>query len=199
MKYGYIRVSTIKQVKTGYSLEEQREAVLNAGADRIIEDAGKSGKNIERPGFDTLQIALRSGDTVIVNSLDRLGRSTADIAGLIRKWDADGITLIAINDGVDTSTAAGRFMAQILSSVAEMERALILERTAAGRAAAMEAGKQTHRPPKWTDKKALKALEYREEKQWPIQDIAIKFKVSEPTVYRMLNKARSIKNETDKQ
>lgn len=158
MKYGYIRVSTAAQATKGYSLSEQRDAVINAGADpaHIIEDAGISGKNLERPGMQLLRLALREGDTVIVYSLDRLGRSMADIATLIQDWTNHGITIKTIRDGIDTSTIAGRTMAGLMAVIAETERQLILERTAKGRAAALAAGKKCNRPKTWNDRDAIK-------------------------------------------
>jgi len=158
MKYGYIRVSTAAQATKGYSLSEQREAVLKAGADpaHIIEDAGISGKNLERPGMQLLRLAVREGDTVIVYSLDRLGRSMADIAALIQDCTKHGITIKTIRDGIDTSTIAGRTMAGLMAVIAETERQLILERTAKGRAAALAAGKKCNRPKTWNDRDAIK-------------------------------------------
>lgn len=150
MKYGYIRVSTTAQAAHGYSLAEQREAVIAAGVDpvHVIEDAGISGKNLERPGIDTLKLALHPGDTVVVASLDRLGRSLADISTLIQSWSKAGINLVALRDGIDTSTITGRTMAGMMAVIAETERQLILERTAKGRAKAATCGKPMTRPKK---------------------------------------------------
>lgn len=158
MKYGYIRVSTAQQAAKGYSLSEQRDAVIDAGADpaHVIEDAGISGKNLTRPGMQLLRLAVREGDTVIVYSLDRLGRSMADIATLIQDWANQGITIKTIRDGIDTSTIAGRTMAGLMAVIAETERQLILERTAKGREAALAAGKTCNRPKTWNDRDAIK-------------------------------------------
>lgn len=189
MKYGYIRVSTHRQAMEGTSLDTQRQAVLNAGAERIVEDAGKSGKNLNREGMTALRIALRSGDTVIVSSLDRLGRSTANIAGIVEAWTHDGITLIAIKEGVNTATPAGRMTAQILAAVAEMERALILERTEAGRVAAAASGKTAHRKRSYTPARARKAAAMKAD-GWTISDLAARFHCGRATVYRMLAAAK---------
>ncbi|PLS25081.1 recombinase family protein [Bifidobacterium imperatoris] len=203
MKYGYIRVSTNKQTKYGYSLDYQKDAVVKAGAEHVIADESVSGKNMKRPGFNTLQIALHPGDTVIVHSLDRLGRNFKDIVNITDDWNKRNITLIALKENIDTSTQVGITYLQIMASIAQLERRMIIERTEAGRKKAHEQGKTTNRPPTWTDKDALKALDYRENKDFDICDLCIKFKKSEATIFRMLRRAREIKqNEnttTDKQ
>lgn len=79
--------------------------------------------------------------------------------------------------------------AQIFSAVAEMEHALILERTAAGREAAKRSGKVCNRPKTYTMRKARKALEYREQ-GWTIDDIAVRLKTSHACVYRMMADAK---------
>lgn len=190
MKYGYIRVSTTAQAAHGYSLEEQREAVIAAGVDpvHVIEDAGVSGKNLERPGIDTLSLALHPGDTVVVASLDRLGRSLADISTLIQSWTKSGINLVALRDGIDTATITGRTMAGMMAVIAETERQLILERTAKGRAAAAASGKPMSRPKKWDDKQAKKAAKMRRAGA-SAKEIANMFGVNKSTVYNMLKRA----------
>lgn len=80
-------------------------------------------------------------------------------------------------------------VAQIFSAVAEMEHALILERTAAGREAAQKSGKVCNRPKTYTMRKARKALEYREQ-GWTIDDIAVRLKTSHAGVYRMMADAK---------
>lgn len=192
MKYGYIRVSTAAQATKGYSLSEQRDAVINAGADpaHIIEDAGISGKNLERPGMQLLRLAVREGDTVIVYSLDRLGRSMADIATLIQDWNNQGITIKTIRDGIDTSTIAGRTMAGLMAVIADTERQLILERTAKGRAAALAAGKKCNRPKTWTDRDATKIAKLYE--TLTIEQIAILDHRSPMTIKAMLKRANEL-------
>lgn len=192
MKYGYIRVSTAAQATKGYSLSEQRDAVIKAGADpaHIIEDAGISGKNLERPGMQLLRLAVREGDTVIAYSLDRLGRSMADIATLIQDWTNHGITIKTIRDGIDTSTIAGRTMAGLMAVIAETERQLILERTAKGRAAALAAGKNCTRPKTWVDRDAIKIAKLYE--TLTLEQIAILEHRSPMTIKAMLKRANEL-------
>ena len=185
MKIGYIRVSTAKQAQTGTSLNEQEKAVREAGAEVIYKDAGKSGKNTNRPELKAMMKALHPGDVVIVSALDRLGRSTADIAQILRDWKSQDIALIALRDGVDTGTTTGTMMAQMLAVVAEMERTLILERTEKGLSIAREKGKVMHRPKKWNRKKAGKVLELKN-KGLSISAIARMERVSRDTIRRMI-------------
>jgi DNA invertase Pin-like site-specific DNA recombinase len=188
MQIGYIRVSTAKQAEHGSSLDEQEKAVRDAGAETTYTDAGWSGKNTSRPGLDAMQKALHDGDTVIVSALDRLGRSTADIAQMLHDWKDRQITLIAVRDGINTSTPTGTMMAQIMAVVAEMERTFILERTAAGREAAKASGKIANRPRKWTIKKA-KQVAHLKADGWSISEIARTIGVSRDTVRRMIAEA----------
>jgi DNA invertase Pin-like site-specific DNA recombinase len=190
MRIGYIRVSTAKQAQTGTSLNEQEKAVRDAGAETTYTDAGWSGKNIDRPGLDAMQKALHDGDTVIVSALDRLGRSTADIAQMLHDWQQRNITLIAVRDGIDTSTPTGTMMAQIMAVVAEMERSFILERTAAGRAAAKASGKIANRPRKWNLKKARQVAHLKAD-GWSISEIARTLNVSRDTIRRMIAEAEA--------
>lgn len=195
MKIGYIRVSTIRQAEHGTSLEDQRRLLESKGVETIYEDAGLSGKNTSRPGLDAMQKALHPGDEIIVSALDRLGRNLRDIAALIQAWKDRKITLIAVREGVDTSTPTGVMLAQIMAMVAELERNLILERTQAGREASIASGKIANRPKGWNDRKALKAWDYVNTKQWSITDTAVRMKTSRQTIYRMLDRAEELKTE----
>lgn len=185
MKIGYIRVSTAKQADHGTSLTEQEKTVRAAGAEVIYKDAGKSGKNTNRPELKAMMKALHPGDVVIVAALDRLGRSTADIATLLRDWKTQDIALIALRDGIDTTTPTGIMMAQMLAVVAEMERTLILERTEKGLSAARARGTIMHRPQKWNHKKAQKILALKNN-GLSISAIARMEQVSRDTIRRMI-------------
>lgn len=192
MEIGYIRVSTTKQALDGTSLDDQRKLLESYGVETIYEDAGRSGKNTNRPGLGAMQKALHDGDVVVVVALDRLGRNLKDISTLIQGWQDRGITLTALREGIDTSTATGVMVAQIMGMVAELERKLILERTAAGREASV---KIANRPKGWNDRKALKAWDYVNARKWSITDTAVRMKTSRQTIYRMLDRANEIKAE----
>jgi site-specific DNA recombinase len=134
---GYIRVSTEDQAREGVSLENQGSKIV-AYADlhglelvEVIRDDGLSGKSLERPGFERLQGILDAGEAhaVIAYKLDRLSRKTVDILTILDTWDKRGIAFHCIQDRIDTTSAAGRFLVTILSGLAQMERDLISERT----------------------------------------------------------------------
>jgi DNA invertase Pin-like site-specific DNA recombinase len=134
---GYIRVSTEKQADFGVSLEAQ-EAKIRAmavvqGADlaEAIVDAGESAKSLKRPGMERLLSLVDAGavDVVIIAKLDRLTRSVADLAELLKRFERRGVSLVSVADSLDTRSAAGRLVLNIMVSVSQWEREAIGERT----------------------------------------------------------------------
>jgi DNA invertase Pin-like site-specific DNA recombinase len=151
---GYIRVSTGEQVTSGYGLDAQ-EAAIRADAERrgwalggIIRDEGATGATLDRPGLTEALDQLARGEAagLIVSRLDRLSRSVVDFGCLLEWFDAAGVTLVALDLGVDTSTPGGRLVANVFASVAEWERATIAARTKAGLAAVRARGRPISRP-----------------------------------------------------
>lgn len=194
MKIGYIRVSTTRQAVSGTSLDDQRKLLEANGVETIYTDAGISGKNVNRPGLQALEKALHPGDVVIVSALDRLGRNLKDIATLIQDWQNQGITLIAIREGINTSTPTGVMLAQIMAMIAELERSLILERTAAGRAARIAQHKPVNRPARWSDRDAKRVAKMKNA-GITITEIAQATGKTRQTIYRMLDRAKELKEE----
>ncbi|HEX4149106.1 MAG TPA: recombinase family protein [Pirellulales bacterium] len=138
---GYVRVSTEEQSRDGVSLPTQR-AKLTGYAElyelelvRIIEDAGESAKSLKRPGLQELLGLLRKGeaDGLVIAKLDRLTRSITDWQTLIDGYFGErsrfGKQLFSVGDSIDTRTAAGRLVLNVLLSVAQWEREAIGERT----------------------------------------------------------------------
>lgn len=140
---GYVRVSTREQAVEGLSLESQRKKINHyAGSndltlEAVHEDAGASGKSIDRPGLTAALDALRSGqaDGLVVVKLDRLTRSTRDLDRLItdlfgptgRKGNPAG--LVSLSESLNTLNATGRFFVLIIGLIAQWERETIVERT----------------------------------------------------------------------
>ena len=151
---GYIRVSTAEQADSGAGLEAQRAAVELEAERRswtlleIFEDAGASGKSLNRPGLAGALAMIESGEAsvIIVSKLDRLSRSVHDFAGLMQAAQRQGWALVALDVGIDMTTPAGGLIANVMASVAEWERRVIGERTVAALAARRAAGVQLGRP-----------------------------------------------------
>ncbi len=137
---GYVRVSTEEQVRGGISLDAQEARIRHYAAAKnlelieILRDEGLSGKSLDRPGIQQLLASCRGGDVrdVIVVKLDRLTRRTRDLLFLVEDvFHTHDIALHSLHETVDTSNASGRFFIRIMGALAEMERELIGERTAA--------------------------------------------------------------------
>lgn len=131
-KIGYARVSTREQ-----NLSSQEDALNKAGCIRIFTDK-ISGKEFNREGLKACMDYLRAEDTLVIYRLDRLGRSVKEMLDLCARLESRRIKLVSLQDNLDTSTAVGRFTMQILASLAEYNRNLILEGCKAGIEAAQK-------------------------------------------------------------
>lgn len=139
MKRGliYLRVSTAAQADSGVSLDAQKaktEAMATVQDAVIVEtiiDAGESAKSLQRPGMEQLlaMVNRKEVDTVIVYKLDRLTRSVKDLAELLDLFDRRGVSLVSVEESLDTASAAGRLVLNIMASVSQWEREVIGERT----------------------------------------------------------------------
>jgi DNA invertase Pin-like site-specific DNA recombinase len=127
--FGYARVSTSQQ-----ALDVQVKALQEAGvkAHRIFTDKAP-GTTTKREGLNVLQVKVEEGDVILVKKLDRLGRDTADMIQLIKQFDALGVAVRFLDDGISTEGTMGKMVVTILSAVAQAERQRILERTNEGR------------------------------------------------------------------
>jgi DNA invertase Pin-like site-specific DNA recombinase len=134
---GYVRVSTEKQADFGVSLEAQAEKVramaVVHGAEllEIIVDAGESAKSLNRPGMERVMSLVDRGavDAVIIAKLDRLTRSVRDLAELLERFNRRGVSLVSVAEALDTGSAAGRLVLNIMTAVSQWEREAIGERT----------------------------------------------------------------------
>lgn len=132
MIYGYARVSAKTQLK-GNSLQDQKKELKKNGCQEIIEEQF-SGKTTARPKFENLIMnQLQSGDTLIVTKLDRFARSVTEGVSTIKYLFNKGVRVHVLNVGLLENTAMGNFFITTLLAVAELERCMILERTAAGK------------------------------------------------------------------
>ena len=139
---GYARVSTADQDLA----EQKRRLMEEAKAIRVFEDV-ISGKTFERPGLAALIEYARSGDTVCVVRLDRLGRSLKELLETVDRFRAAGLEFRSLEEQLDTNSAAGELVFHVFGAIAHFERRLIAERTKDGIKAARARGKKPGRPP----------------------------------------------------
>lgn len=182
---GYIRVSTNNQ-----EIDLQLDALKKAGCkDQDIFIDKISGTKIERPGLDSCLKQLKSGDTLLVWRLDRLGRSISHLVSLIELLSKNNIAFKSICDGfIDTTTASGELIFHIFSCLAQFERRLIQERTKAGLIAARARGKKGGRKPiTILDPRVQTAKKMHKDHGMSILHICNILKISRATFYRYLS------------
>jgi DNA invertase Pin-like site-specific DNA recombinase len=152
---GYVRVSTTEQADSGLGIAAQRAAIDAECARRgwelseVFQDAGASAKSLAgRPALADALSLLASGQasTLVVSKLDRLARSVADFAGLVRRAEQEGWAIVATDLAVDMSTPTGGLLANVTASVAEWERQVIGQRTKEALAALKASGVKLGRP-----------------------------------------------------
>jgi DNA invertase Pin-like site-specific DNA recombinase len=151
----YVRVSTTEQASEGVSLDMQTRAI-HAWAEAmgheivaVYREEGVSAASLERPQLrEAMRHALKpSADGLVVLKLDRLTRSVQDLARLMDEFNAEGKALISVRDSLDTTSAGGRLVANIMASVAQWEREIISERTKDALAEKRRQGVRLGRPP----------------------------------------------------
>jgi DNA invertase Pin-like site-specific DNA recombinase len=143
MFIGYARTSTVDQ---NYSLEDQLEKLEAADCDRIYSEQ-VSAVESSRPEFEKALEVLREGDVLVVTKLDRLARSVLDLNKTMQTIEAKGAGLKILDLALDTTTATGRMMMNVIGSVGQFERELMLERQRIGIQKAKDAGRYKGRPP----------------------------------------------------
>ncbi len=185
MFIGYARVSRGDDQSTAL----QRRALSEAGCDRVFEEAASGGR-WDRPELHRMIDQLRQGDVVLVWKLDRLSRSLKDLLHLLEKVQAAGAGFRSLTEAIDTTTPAGRMMMQMVGSFAEFERAMIKERTGAGLAAARAEGRVGGRRPKLTATQRADVVENVTSGRKTAAQMARLYKVSEPTISRIVTAAR---------
>jgi DNA invertase Pin-like site-specific DNA recombinase len=178
MLIGYARVSTTDQ-----TLDLQKDALEKAGCSKIFTDTA-SGAKAERIGLDEALNYVRSGDTLVVWKLDRLGRSLTHLIETITGLNNRGIGFKSITEAIDTTTSGGELIFHIFGALAEFERDIIRERTQARLNAARARGRKGGRPKSLTPKKAQMAEALYKDKNNTIDEICKTLNVSRATLYR---------------
>lgn len=147
MIYGYARVSTVRQMKNGNSLEDQITKLKEAGALEVVCDS-YTGTKMERPEFSALLDRLQPGDKLIVTKLDRFARTAVEGGAIVKELHEKGVTIHILNMGIADNTPMGKLMVTMLLAFAEFERDMIVERTQSGKAIAKANGKRVDGRPK---------------------------------------------------
>ncbi len=175
---GYGRVSTRDQI-----LDRQTRALTDAGCIRIFTDK-LSGKNTDRPELAACLDYLRPGDTLVVLSLDRLGRSLQDLITIIGELRRRDVGFKSLHESLDTTTPGGRLVFHVFAALAEFVRELIVHGTHEGLAAARARGQRLGRPPALTPEQVAHARFLLTNPEATVASIAQLLGVSRSTIYK---------------
>lgn len=180
MLIGYARVSTTEQ-----DTAVQTAALKAAGCERIFREKASGGR-WDRPELQKLLDQLRDGDVLVVWKLDRLSRSLRDVLTITERLGEAKAGFRSLTEAIDTTSAAGRMMMQMVGAFAEFERAMLRERTRAGLVAAREEGRIGGRRPKLSDKQQVEIVRMVQKGDKTAADAARLFNIHPATVCRLL-------------
>ena len=183
MKVGYVRCSSADQ-----NPARQVEMLKEAECEKVFTDM-LSGKDINRPGLQDMLEYVREGDTVYVESISRLARSTKDLLDIIEKLQKKNVEFKSQKEMIDTTTPQGKFMLTVFAAMAELERSQIRQRQQEGIAIAKAQGKYQGRQPIAFDRYEFEELY----KRWKAGDITQQYmckrlKMSRSTLNRNIKK-----------
>ena len=178
-----------------HNLDLQEDSLEKFGCEKVFTDH-MSGAKSNRPGLETAIEFVRSGDTLVVWRLDRLGRNMEDLITIVNRLNNRAVSFHSLQENItmDKSSSTGQLMFHLFAAFAEFERNLILERSAAGRAAARARGRFGGRPEKLS-KSDLELMKTLIDNGTPIKTIAERWNVSRTTIYRYLNKLEETNTE----
>lgn len=179
MKIGYARTSTLDQ-EAGF--EAQIRELEAAGCEKVFQEQVSALG--DRDELDTALEFIRESDSLVVCKLDRLARSTRHLGEIVETLKEKGAELVILNLGIDTSTPTGKLILDLLGSVAEFERAMMLERQREGIAKAKAEGKYKGRQPT-ARAKADQVLALKAEGKGATE-IAKQIGIGRASVYRIL-------------
>ncbi|WP_042234697.1 recombinase family protein [Paenibacillus sp. FSL R5-0912] len=193
-KFGYTRTSKMIQRE-----DRQIDMLIEFGVDAADIYVDKmTGAHMEREQLKKLQQVLRPADTVVVESLSRLSRSTKDLLSILEDWDKRDIVFVSLKEKLDFSSTTGKLILTILSAIAQFEKDMIRDRVMEGLAAAKQRGRVGGRPktPKFRIEDALKLYAAN---IYSVSEISKRTGVSRSVLYRTLreeaNQSLTAKNE----
>ena len=179
-KIGYARVSTLDQ-----NLERQLDMLRQYGVDRIFQEK-MSGTKRDRPELNKLLAHVTGGDTIVIESLSRLGRSTKDLIELVELLKEKKVQLVSLKEAIDTSTPTGTLLFTLMSAMAQFERDVIAERTQEGLKAARARGRKGGRP-RCDIRKLQQALKLYDAGQHTAKEIQELTGITKATLYRAIH------------
>lgn len=178
MKIGYARVSTDDQ-----NLDLQRDALTKAGCSTIYEEKA-SGKNDDRLELQHCLKALRTGDSLVVWRLDRLGRSLKDLVQIVSDLEQANVEFISLTEHIETGSATGKLVFHLFSALSEFERSLTRERVKAGLTAARARGRKGGRKAALDVKQIQEINALIKDPTIHVSTIAKRYGVSRTTIYK---------------
>lgn len=182
MLIGYARISTSEQ-----TLDPQIDNLESEGCEKIFSDIA-SGAKSERPGLDEAIKFCRSGDTLVVWKLDRMGRSMSHLITVIKQFETQGVGFRSLTENIDTTTPGGRLVFHLFGALAEFERDLIRERVQAGLRSARARGRKGGRPPVSEETKEM-ARSLMANKELSIKQICDRLGIAKSTLYKHVKTA----------
>lgn len=185
-KIGYARVSTADQ-----NLERQLDMLKQYGVDYIFEEK-KSGTKRDRLELNKMLAHITEGDTVVIESLSRLGRSTKDLIELVELLKEKKVQLVSLKEAIDTRTPTGTLLFTLMSAMAQFERDVIAERTQEGLKAARARGRKGGRP-RSDSRKLQQAVKLYDAGQHTVREIEELTGIKKATLYRALHDSRTKK------
>ncbi len=175
--FGYARVSTDAQ-----NLDRQLDALKKYGVD-VIYNEKMTGTKKDRPELNKLIERITKGDTVVIESLSRLGRSTKDLIELTELFKGKGVRLVSLKEAIDTESSTGKLLFTLMSALAQFERDTIADRTREGLRSARSRGRTGGRP-KTNHDNIKKAIKLYNTRQYSIKEIEELTGVKKSTLYR---------------
>lgn len=190
MLFGYARVSS-----KGQHLDRQIKALTEYGVDpnNIFTDK-ITGAKASRPALDDMISRLRENDSVVIVSLDRLGRSTKDLFDLMDKFHSMKVNVVSIKDNLNTEGAYGELIFGIMAVIAQFQRNLIKENQKEGIEIAKEQGRMKGRP-HTPEEKINRAISLYMSKQMSVREIASVCGISVSTLYNELKRRGLSRNQ----
>ena len=177
--FGYARVSTEAQ-----NLDRQLDALKRYGVDSIYNEK-MTGTKKDRPELMKMLDRITEGDTIVIESLSRLGRSTKDLIELVELFERKKVHLVSLKESIDTSTPTGKLLFTLMSALAQFERDTIAERTREGLRSARARGRIGGRP-KIDEAKVKQAVKLYNTRQYSVKEIEELTGVKKATLYRNL-------------